>query len=221
MSFPFDFSVEEAAELPAHALAIAFGGGGGQIRTRDERDADTDADADGEEEDSEALAVAMSGFSGDISIRRRKVRAPVKRMKPTERSELEASQLISAAVLRPSEQLHLQYFNENIFKLLSDSLDDQIAAACFFRNVLSAEKHDPIASVLTSGVAKRLIDLMKFTDSLKLLEEILWALTNLACGQKHQTRIFFDEGVVPLLIGMISSGTLAISDQAMVSTYVI
>ena len=218
MSFSFNFSAEEAAEFPAHALAVAFGGvgGGGQIRTRDERDADVNG-----EEDSEPQATAIGGFSGDISIRRPKVRVPVKRMKPTELSELEASQFVPAAVLRPSEQLHMQYFNENSIKLSGDSLDDQIAAACFFRNVLSAEKHDPIASVLTSGIAKRLIDLMKVTDSLKLLEEILWALTNLACGQKHQTRIFFDEGVVPLLIDMISSGPLAISDQAMVSSYVI
>jgi len=207
MSFPFDFATSGGGE---------GGGSSGQIRTREERDGDGgDCDRDEELEDLGMASAAPGGAEISVRLRKVKVRAPTKRLKLTEAEEAAAKMLIPT--LRRSEELHLQQFNENVMKLLSSSTDEHIAASCFFRNILSSERHDPISSVLNMGVAKRLSELLKTTTNQKLIEEILWCMTNIACGQKHQTRIFFDEGLIPLMIGMIGSPPVEIAEQAMVS----
>jgi hypothetical protein len=121
-------------------------------------------------------------------------------------------------ILRQSEIQFFQNFQVNTDLLRSDILQSQLSAAAFFRSILAIERYNPISSVIESGVASRLIELLKFSENVELKIEVIWCLTNIACGSPNQVKILFDEGAISVLIDMIGpdNEVQVLGEQSMV-----
>ena len=64
----------------------------------------------------------------------------------------------------------------------------QLEGAIGFRKLLSAEKLPPIDEAIDSGAVPALLALLEISDP-ELQLEATWAITNIASGTSHHTRV--------------------------------
>lgn len=72
------------------------------------------------------------------------------------------------------------------------------------RKILSSESMPPLHFIMTSGVSKKLIQLLS-SNNKDLLIECLWCILNLATGPSFVVKELVDQGLIPLLGPLLMS----------------
>ncbi|XP_064393746.1 importin subunit alpha-3-like [Halichondria panicea] len=96
-------------------------------------------------------------------------------------------------------------------KAQSADQPEQFDAVQLVRKILSKDKNPPIDMLINSGVVPVLVSCL---ESPVLQFEAAWALTNIASGNKEQTRTVVKHGAVPLLIKLLHSSQPHVCEQA-------
>lgn len=109
-----------------------------------------------------------------------------------------------------------QQFTKEIVEGLmqDDNLQLLIDNAQKVRKILSKEPQPPIDEVIQSGVIPRFAELLERNDCAILQFEVAWVLTNICSGTSEQTKTVVDHGVIPKLIGLMSSPDIRVCEQA-------
>merc|ERR1719326_149833 len=96
----------------------------------------------------------------------------------------------------------------------SDNPQEQFQATQQLRKLLSVENNPPIQEVIHTGVVPRLVELLKDISRPELQFEAEWVLTNIASGNADQTRVVVEMGALPLFVGLLTSPSDEVKEQA-------
>merc|ERR1719359_420869 len=97
------------------------------------------------------------------------------------------------------------------------STDEQVVftAVQQFRKMLSVEKDPPIQQVINLGNAvPKFVELLRDSTRPQLQFEAAWVLTNIASGNADQTRVVVEMGALPLFVGLLTSTSDEVKEQA-------
>ncbi|KAF9931571.1 Importin alpha subunit (Karyopherin alpha subunit) (Serine-rich RNA polymerase I suppressor protein) [Mortierella antarctica] len=111
-----------------------------------------------------------------------------------------------------NHQLHEQ-LPAMIQGVLSENVDDQLAATTRFRKLLSKERNPPIDEVIRCGVVPRFVEFLRSPHAVVQFEAA-WALTNIASGSSVQTQFVIEAGAVPFFVELLSSPVADVKEQA-------
>jgi len=82
------------------------------------------------------------------------------------------------------------------------------------RKMLSIERKPPIEEVISMGIVPRLIQFIDQDQSHELQFEAAWALTNIASGTTHHTKVVIEGGAVPIFVRLLRSPNADVREQA-------
>ncbi|KAF9951687.1 Importin alpha subunit (Karyopherin alpha subunit) (Serine-rich RNA polymerase I suppressor protein) [Mortierella alpina] len=111
-----------------------------------------------------------------------------------------------------NNQLHEQ-LPAMIQGVMSENVDDQLAATTRFRKLLSKERNPPIDEVIRCGVVPRFVEFLRSPHAVVQFEAA-WALTNIASGSSVQTQFVIEAGAVPFFVELLSSPVADVKEQA-------
>jgi len=82
-----------------------------------------------------------------------------------------------------------------------------------FRKLLSIQDNPPIQQVIESGVLPRLLQFLRH-QNVQVQFEAAWALTNVASGNREQTKCVIDLGAIPVFVQLLLSPNKDVREQA-------
>ncbi|KAM9314810.1 importin subunit alpha-8 [Pholidichthys leucotaenia] len=104
---------------------------------------------------------------------------------------------------------------EDIIKLVNSNCRHSQTRGCqAARKMLSRECNPPLKEVINSGLLTNFVNFLSMDDEPALQFEAAWALTNIASGTSWHTQQVVEHGAVPVLISLLESPVLHISEQA-------
>ncbi|ORZ26985.1 armadillo-type protein [Lobosporangium transversale] len=116
------------------------------------------------------------------------------------------------SIAAANHQLHEQ-LPSMIQGVMSENVEEQLAAITRFRKLLSKETNPPIDEVIRCGVVPRFVEFLRSPHSVVQFEAA-WALTNIASGTTTQTNFVVETGAVPLFVELLSSPVADVKEQA-------
>jgi hypothetical protein len=103
--------------------------------------------------------------------------------------------------------MYVEQINSNDPKLVHDATEA-------IRKLLSIERKPPIEEVIATGIVPRLVQFITQEQSHELQFEAAWALTNIASGTTHHTKVVIDAGAVPIFTRLLQSPNADVREQA-------
>ncbi|KAK1445192.1 importin subunit alpha [Babesia gibsoni] len=96
----------------------------------------------------------------------------------------------------------------------SNDYETQLMCTKHFRRLLSLEVDPPIEEIVNTGVVPVFIEFLGRFDAPELQFEAAWAITNVASGNRQQTKVATDNGAVPKLIALLEAPKEEVREQA-------
>merc|ERR1719498_1178797 len=99
-------------------------------------------------------------------------------------------------------------------KVVSLDQQEQFNAVQQLRKLLSVENNPPIQEVIQTGAVPKLVELLKDISRPELQFDAEWVLTNIASGNADQTRVVVEAGALPRFVGLLTSTSDEVKEQA-------
>lgn len=96
----------------------------------------------------------------------------------------------------------------------SSDYETQLMCTKHFRRLLSLEVDPPIEEIVNTGVVPVFVEFLGRFDAPELQFEAAWAITNVASGNRQQTKVATDNGAVPKLITLLEAPKEEVREQA-------
>lgn len=149
------------------------------------------------------VAVELRKQQREENLQKR--RAPV----PEKTSTSDTRDSSSSGIPTPSVSSIPQLLQE----VASPDPNRQFMGTKQFRKLLSIQDNPPIQAVIESGVLPRLVQFLKAPNP-ALQFEAAWALTNVASGNRDQTKAVIDQGAIPIFVHLLASTNKDVKEQA-------
>jgi len=103
--------------------------------------------------------------------------------------------------------------------IFSTDFKEAFRATQAARKILSRERNPPIDTLIEAGIVPKLVTFLTVSgpnneETNTMLFEAAWALTNIASGNSHQTRVVVDAGAVPHFIRLLEYPDMNVCEQA-------
>jgi len=98
--------------------------------------------------------------------------------------------------------------------LYSDDIGRQLYAVSQLRILLSDEEQPPIDLVIKSNCVPRLIEMLRCRDSINLLFETAWVLTNICSGSHDHTMAVVEAQGIECILSLLDLRDIAVLEQS-------
>jgi len=98
--------------------------------------------------------------------------------------------------------------------LYSDDIGKQLYAVSQLRILLSDEEQPPIDLVIKSNCVPRLIELLQSRESINLLFETAWVLTNICSGSHEHTMAVVEANGIECILDLLDVRDIAVLEQS-------
>lgn len=105
-------------------------------------------------------------------------------------------------------------WKENYDKIVSFDSVEHLNAIRFFRVILSSSVNPQIDAIIDVGLVPIFIKFLKDNNNQDLQFEATWVLTNIASGTSAQCGVIMNSEAVPILIQLLRSSNINISEQS-------
>ena len=110
----------------------------------------------------------------------------------------------------PSKEKIIQY-KKNLY---SDDITKQLHAVSQLRILLSDEQQPPIDLVIRSNCVPRLIEILHSRESINLLFETAWVLTNICSGSHEHTMAVVEANGIECILSLLDLKDIAVLEQS-------
>eukprot|EP00484_Ammonia_sp_Unknown_P020154 CAMPEP_0197035638 /NCGR_PEP_ID=MMETSP1384-20130603/13374_1 /TAXON_ID=29189 /ORGANISM="Ammonia sp." /LENGTH=806 /DNA_ID=CAMNT_0042465723 /DNA_START=144 /DNA_END=2564 /DNA_ORIENTATION=- len=110
----------------------------------------------------------------------------------------------------PSKE-RIQQYKKNLY---SDDLNKQLHAVSQLRILLSDEQQPPIDAVIRANCVPRLIQILRTRDSINLLFETAWVLTNICSGSHEHTMAVVEANGIECILDLLDMDDIAVLEQS-------
>eukprot|EP00485_Elphidium_margaritaceum_P006618 CAMPEP_0202691466 /NCGR_PEP_ID=MMETSP1385-20130828/6176_1 /ASSEMBLY_ACC=CAM_ASM_000861 /TAXON_ID=933848 /ORGANISM="Elphidium margaritaceum" /LENGTH=875 /DNA_ID=CAMNT_0049346877 /DNA_START=251 /DNA_END=2878 /DNA_ORIENTATION=+ len=110
----------------------------------------------------------------------------------------------------PSKE-KIQQYKKNLY---SDDINKQLHAVSQLRILLSDEQQPPIEAVIRANCVPRLIHILRSRESINLLFETAWVLTNICSGSHDHTMAVVEANGIECILDLLDINDIAVLEQS-------